>query len=189
MHITGANLNDAVKFGDGSYYYSQYPNNWGWATWKRAWQHYDLELENTGAYLKLIDEKFNYLSEQIFWRSRIMLIKENLIDAWDYQWMFSIWRQGGLCLNSNYNLVTNIGFDLNATHTTGKSLYLTPKTTEVTEIIHPSSTAIIKKAETGFIRGLHGIKRRGYVNYYVQLYFLQRVGNAIHKIKLRLNKA
>ena len=28
-----------------SYYFSHLPSSWGWATWRRAWQHYDIELK------------------------------------------------------------------------------------------------------------------------------------------------
>ena len=187
MHITGSNLNDTIKFGDGSYYYSYYPNVWGWATWKRAWQKFDLELKDKAAYLKVIDQTFNSFSEKFFWRSRIELIESNRIDAWDYQWMFSIWRENGMCLNSNYNLVTNIGFGNDATHTTGESPYLTPITKKITEIEHPSELKVIEKAETEFIYGLHGLKRKSYFGYYLNKHFLQRCKNLLHKIKLKVN--
>jgi hypothetical protein len=188
MHITGSNLNDTFKFGDGSYYYSQYANVWGWATWKRAWNKFDLEINDKETYLELINHTFKHISERVFWRSRIELIKSNQVDAWDYQWMFSIWREKGICLNSNYNLVTNIGFGKDATHTTGGSPYLNPYTKNLTEITHPSKQKIIKKAETEFIRSLHGLKRKGFFEYYLNRYFFQRCQNLLHKIKLKINK-
>jgi hypothetical protein len=184
MHITGTNLNDKKKYGDGSYYYSRYPNVWGWATWRRAWQKMDLELRNEDEYFTLINKLFKYKSEKLFWMSRIGLIKSNKIDAWDYQWMLSIWKANGLCLNTNFNLVTNIGFDSNGTHTKGESLYITPERTEIAELQHPAARLILDKAETDFIKLLHGVIRRGDFNYFIHTHFIQRCFNLIHKLKL-----
>ena len=40
------------------------------------------------------------------------------VNTWDYQWLYSILFQRGLCVNPRVNLVRNIGFDAAATHTT-----------------------------------------------------------------------
>ncbi|MBC7913688.1 MAG: nucleotide-diphospho-sugar transferase [Pyrinomonadaceae bacterium] len=189
MHISGTNLSDDIKFGDGSYYYSCYPHIWGWATWRRAWKKYDLELHDKKAYLKLINETFKYLSERIFWKSKLDSIKSNQIDTWDYQWLFSIWRERGLCLNSNYNLIENIGFGAEATHTTGNSPYVDAATKLLETIKHPSSSQIIIDSELRFINTVYGLKREGYVNYYFRRNLLQRIYNLKHKIGLlKINK-
>lgn len=186
MHITGANLNDSVKYGDGSYYYSEYPNVWGWATWKRAWDKIDLELTDTDQYLALINKKFKYFSERLFWVSRMALCKSNQVDSWDYPWMFSIWKENGICLNSNYNLIENIGFGRESTHTKGNSIYITPEVRVIENIKHPLHTTINPKAETAFLYRLHGIKRQNIVGFYLRKYFIQRCINLRHKISLRI---
>jgi len=188
MHITGANLNDDVKYGDGSYYYSKYANVWGWATWRRAWNKFELQITNSDEYFKLINRIFKYKSERLFWMSRIQLIQANHIAAWDYQWMFSIWKENGLCLNSNYNLVENIGFGTGATHTKGTSPYKSPKTKTIKSINHPSRTNIINKAETSFIYLLHGLKRQNSLEMFLTRHLIQRVINLIHKINLIVKK-
>ena len=43
------------------------------------------------------------------------------IDTWDYQWVASLWFRGGLTVTPNVNLVSNIGFGEEATHTTSKN--------------------------------------------------------------------
>lgn len=188
MHISGANLNDDLKFGDGTYFYSNYPNIWGWATWKRAWKKYDLELENTAFYSRLIKSTFKFQSERTFWKSRIELLRTKGLDTWDYQWMFSIWKEKGICLNSNYNLVENIGFGNNSTHTKNKNPYLTPKTNQIVKVIHPSKFRILENAEIEFISTLHGLKRMRDFEYYLDKYFFQRCRNLFHKIKLKRTK-
>ena len=184
MHISGTNLSDDIKFGDGSYYYSCYPHIWGWATWRRAWGKYDLELYDKKAYLKLINQTFKYLSERIFWTSKMESIQSNQIDTWDYQWLFSIWRESGVCLNSNYNLIENIGFGQEATHTIGKSPYVDSETKQLVSIEHPTSSEIIVHAEIKFINIVYGLKRQRMINYYFRKYLLQRFYNLKHKIEL-----
>ena len=188
MHITGSNLNDNIKFGDGSYYYSNYLNVWGWATWKRAWDKFDSELSDKAFYSKLIDLTFSYPSEREFWKSRLDLIKLNQTDIWDYQWMFSIWKENGISLNTNYNFIENIGFGGAATHTFGKTPYISTAKKNLKQIVHPSKTSNIERAEATFIFLLHGIKRQGYFRYYLHKYFIQRALNLFHKIKLKANK-
>jgi hypothetical protein len=38
-------------------------------------------------------------------------------DTWDVQWQYAVLSNNGLSIIPNVNLVSNIGFDLNATHT------------------------------------------------------------------------
>ncbi|MBS1531839.1 MAG: hypothetical protein JSU01_16145 [Bacteroidetes bacterium] len=177
MHITGVNLNDRPANSVFTYYFSNYPSVWGWATWRRAWQKYDLELNDTGYYRRLVVKRFKDPFEKRFWNT--VLTTLNKIDTWDYQWMFSIWRAGGVCINTNYNLVSNIGFDGSATHTTYESQNSNLPKVNISQINHPDKIAIDEQAETEFLRSLHNLERRGYWNY-----FLMRSHNLIHKIKL-----
>lgn len=188
MHITGANLNDSIKYGDGSYFYSKYANIWGWATWSRAWKYFEYDLKELDDYTRLIDETFKYESERKFWKSRIDLLKNSSLDAWDYQWMLAIWKAKGLCLNSNYNLVKNIGFGANATHTKGSSPFKIEQTSSLKKIKHPTQSVIINKAEENFIYLLHGIKRLNFLQLFLKENILQRFINLKHKLKLVLTK-
>jgi hypothetical protein len=45
----------------------------------------------------------------------------NEIDTWDYPWTASVWFHNGLTATPNVNLVSNIGFGPDATHTKGNS--------------------------------------------------------------------
>ena len=44
MHISGNNFQDGMMRGNGSYYFSNYNHIWGWASWKRAWKAYNVDL-------------------------------------------------------------------------------------------------------------------------------------------------
>src|SRR5271157_5323503 len=102
-----------------SYTFSRYPEIWGWATWKRAWQTYDADMSNW-CDLRKTDWLYRLLGSRPaarFWREVFDSAYAGDIDTWDYQWIFSSWLQGALAAIPNTNLVTNVGFGPDATHT------------------------------------------------------------------------
>jgi hypothetical protein len=52
-----------------------------------------------------------------YWRQIFETVSAGGIDTWDYQWSFSCWSQNGLSVLPEVNLVSNIGFGDEATHT------------------------------------------------------------------------
>ena len=70
------------------------------------------------------------------------------IDTWDYQWIFNIWLNNGLCVTPNLNMVSNIGFGVDATHTTDIGSRLScMKSFELVEIKNPSQIKPDKKMD------------------------------------------
>lgn len=118
--ISGNNFQNGRWRGDGSYYFSRYNHCWGWASWRRCWQHYDshlsqwLVLRDSG----LLETVFEDSLERKYW-SRIWqrLLDQNHPDSWAYRWTFTCLINGGLTATPNRNLVTNVGFGEDATHT------------------------------------------------------------------------
>lgn len=104
-----------------SYFFSRYNLCWGWATWKRAWRHYDSyegswsKLRNTDWLLTVGDGSYHFKS---YW-TKIFdeLFFENKPDSWAYRWQYTCWFQNGLIILPTRNLVRNIGFGEEATHT------------------------------------------------------------------------
>ncbi|MDD4600549.1 hypothetical protein SDC9_13781 [bioreactor metagenome] len=123
MTISGCNFQFAKKRTDYSYYFSHCVHCWGWATWRRAWQYYDVSMSlwpeiANGQWLTAI------LSQDvglIYWQKIFDLTYHGYINTWDYQWVFNCWSQNGLCILPNVNLVSNIGFSTEGTHTTNTS--------------------------------------------------------------------
>lgn len=120
MTISGSNFQSGIKRSHYSYYYSIYNYWWGWATWKRAWQYYDVNIK---IWPKIKQEKWlqdilgnSQLVNQ--WTSIFDEVFNDRIDTWDYQWRLSCWLQNGLTVVPQVNLVSNIGFSADATHTT-----------------------------------------------------------------------
>jgi len=119
--ISGDNFQNGHWRGDGSYYFSRYNHCWGWASWRRCWQHYDSELSEWQALLDsgLLETMFEDPLERQYWSCIWQrLIDVGQPDTWDYQWTFTCLVNGGLTALPNRNLVSNVGFGPDAAHTT-----------------------------------------------------------------------
>ncbi len=119
LHIAGTDPNPGPPRGEASYYGSRYPSIWGWATWRRAWRGYDVNLDAWPA-LKAAQGHlawFDAPEEAAHFGAVWDEIRNGTLDTWDAQWLFHCRRSGGLALVPNGNMVTNIGFQDDATHT------------------------------------------------------------------------
>lgn len=120
MVISGDNFQFGRKRAEYSYYFSRYNHCWGWATWRRAWQHYDIEMKlwqqiRDSNWLKFILEESKAIK---YWSKIFQATYDEDINSWAYRWTFACWLQNGLTVLPNVNLVSNIGFGTEGTHTT-----------------------------------------------------------------------
>ncbi|MBD2343418.1 glycosyltransferase family 2 protein [Anabaena subtropica] len=141
MHINGDNSVNHSRT-EYSYYFSKYMHGWGWASWRRAWQHYDYYMKTWPEFKQqgLLELIFEDLYEQQYWTNLFDQMYEDpqVIDTWDYQWTYACWSQGGLVIAPNKNLITNLGFNRpDAAHTTGDSPRSKLATTDIWKIKHP----------------------------------------------------
>jgi hypothetical protein len=132
-----------------TYYFSKYPHAWGWASWKRAWQHYQFSLadESEGTRETVIKSTFSHARERKLWVHNLRHIINGL-DAWDYQWMYWIWKNDGHCITPWKNMISNIGFGPQATHTFDPSSeQASMQQYEISALIHPEKIGINHKAD------------------------------------------
>lgn len=117
--ITGQNLQYGRLIGNQSYYFSIYPHCWGWATWRRSWKFYRGDILFWSVWSKSSDwrRKIPDHVERSHWGRVFNDVYTDSIDSWAYPWTASLWRYGGLTVTPNVNLVSNIGFGEDATHT------------------------------------------------------------------------
>ena len=119
--ISGNNFQDGQWRGDGAYYFSRYPHCWGWASWRSRWRHYDVTLSNWPKFVEcdLLASIFTDPHERFYWANIWWQTYFQAVDAttWDYQWTFLCIANNGLTALPNRNLVSNIGFGEDATHT------------------------------------------------------------------------
>jgi hypothetical protein len=115
-HIGGNNFQNGIKRGDADYYFSKYNHVWGWASWANRYKLYDVELNNVKD-SGFIKSTFSNKLAIKYWNYIYKKVKAKKVDTWDYQWTFTIWLNNGLAILPNLNMITNIGFGDDATHT------------------------------------------------------------------------
>jgi hypothetical protein len=140
MMISGDNFQDGIQRGDASYYFSSVPWIWGWATWRRAWRLYDREMQTFPSFVK--EDRMQSLSAdravQNYRWSDFIATYEGHINTWDFQWIYSVLINHGLSICPQVNLVSNIGWSLESTHTFDpKSSLANIPLDEIHEILHP----------------------------------------------------
>ncbi|SEO23807.1 hypothetical protein SAMN05192574_106211 [Mucilaginibacter gossypiicola] len=118
MSISGSNLlPEGWKKNTQSYHWA-HGGIWGWATWKRAWELYDIEMKSwpeqkTKAKIK------TQLGTPEWYNSYYGMLESSFnksLNTWDIQWFYSILINNGMAINPSVNLVKNIGYG-NGTHT------------------------------------------------------------------------
>ncbi len=150
MAITGNNFQYGQRHGDASYYFSKYMHIWGWASWKRVWDQYDVEMKywDDWKVSKSWNTLFDDAIEKKYWLQVFERVSNGCIDTWDYQLIAHIWRQGGVVATPNINLVANIGFGPDATHTISANNFLSKIVTgELGPISHPKDAQVNKAAD------------------------------------------
>jgi hypothetical protein len=119
MHISGNNYLPEDCGSPFSYTFSMYPIFWGWATWKRAWNLFDYSMEQWPA-IRDSNSLKNILPDPVlfqFWQRNLENVYHSGRDQWGYRWVYSCWVQNGLSIIPSKNLIKNIGFGPEATHT------------------------------------------------------------------------
>jgi hypothetical protein len=121
MQISATNFNPGYEGKGVSYYFSRYALIWGWATWRRAWRHFDLSMRkiDKDSLRNRLQELFPRRQETTFWLAMYDYLKSGKIDTWDGQWVIAVFMNDGLCITPRVNLIQNLGFDATATNTSG----------------------------------------------------------------------
>lgn len=144
------------KYGDGSYYFSMMNRNLcAWATWRRAWQSFDISLKHVSRRdLSRALRKYGCgVLERNYWCDRLDEVHENLCGgkSWDMQFFMSIWLNNGKGIVPNVNLSSNIGTVGEATHALGGGNIIDNlPTAPILPLVHPTSFEIMHDADTQF---------------------------------------
>lgn len=150
MSIAGSNFQFGRKVTDYSYYHSVYHDCWGWATWKRAWKHFDFEMKLWSELRETSFLQDHLLDANVaqYWQQKFDLAYESQRDTWFYRWLYSCWVQSGIALVPDTNLVSNIGFGASATHTVDQDRYANLPTAEISfPLKHPSFMFLNREAD------------------------------------------
>lgn len=97
--------------------------SWGWATWDRAWKHFEPDVHKL---IKQFDapkrKAFSIDNSMNFWK-QIKAFKNGKNDSWAIRWYASIFLLNGLTLNPSQSLINNIGHDGSGIHSGMSDIY------------------------------------------------------------------
>jgi len=121
MHIGGSIYQSGLQPITDSYFFSCFNGAWGWATWRRAWKHFDIAvklwplLRDTSWLIDILQEP----NAVPIWAHEFERAyqQDGKVDYWDHQWTFACWAHSGLSIRPRQNLVSNVGCCSDATHT------------------------------------------------------------------------
>ena len=149
--LVSGNSYPTSGYGEYSYRFSKYPLIWGWASWRRAWNLYDLQMKSwriPEVQIQVLDQFTDCSLERQFWKNIFNHQCNGQINTWDYSWTFTCWANNGLSILPRHNLVTNIGFGDDATHTFDPTSPMANRTTHRLEITnHPPTITRDKEAD------------------------------------------
>lgn len=143
MHINGTNFLAPHLKPSTSYFFSKYVWVWGWATWRRAWRQYDPTMAHWDERLTALNASFDSRRERAFWMSTFDHARRDwkAANTWDFQWIHTCWTLQGLTVIPSANLIENLGFGTDATHTTSETTHLRLPSSSLAVDQHPASIA------------------------------------------------
>lgn len=159
-----------------SYYMSSYFHIWGWATWRRVWNSYELDASALSKELFIEKLKERIPKEGVsYWDKVFDMMAAHGCDTWDYQLYFNQILNDRYSLIPYINLTRNIGFGEDATHTSGKNTNQERhKEQPILPLVHPIGQHTDKKADKLHMNNMNLIRR-------------SVTGKIIHKIRQLLS--
>ena len=118
-HINGYNLvpKEQITNPDNGSRLSIYPESYAWATWARAWEKYDDDLNwAKNASINDIKRVCGSTVGALRWKQNFADAAAERIDTWAYRWLASMWEQNWKMVSPNRNLSTYHGHS-GGTHT------------------------------------------------------------------------
>jgi hypothetical protein len=146
-----------------SYFFSKYFYIWGWATWRRAWKKNDLKLKEYQRVKKeeKLKEYYHNFVERILREKRVKDVLNKKVNSWAIPWSVSHQLNKSLSITPKINLVENIGFSEDSTHTKENKWdkkFLGHKSNEMKfPLEHPKEVKLNKKFFNKYL--LHQVKR------------------------------
>jgi hypothetical protein len=106
------------------YFFFSQPTSWGWATWKRAWDHFNNDASFLLAELTKQNRVYEFDIGGSYGFSRHLLLNaRKKMNTWAVKWYASSFLRGGLFLYPGASFVRNIGNDGSGVHGTNNRLF------------------------------------------------------------------
>lgn len=111
MQIAGYMFPVSIKASDDAFF-MPLTTSWGWATWKRAWENFDVEAKGYDLLVSNSKLKQDFdLNGKYPYFKMLESQKNKKLDSWAIRWYLSVFLLNGLVLYPSRSLVTNFGFD------------------------------------------------------------------------------
>lgn len=117
--ISGFNQQNEWNSSHHDYFFSRLGNCWGWASWRRCWMDYDVEIKDFELFNKLngfensLGKKLGKIKKDMIYKGVI----GDTVDSWALQWGYLRHKNSGLTCIPSKSLIKNIGCGDDATHT------------------------------------------------------------------------
>ncbi len=120
----------------------------------------------------MIEKKFETKKERLFWNNLSISVLADKVETCYYQWTYAIWKNNGLSILPNKNMIANIGFNDKGTHTSGVDILglSNMQTFPIEKIINHSAIAVNTKADKYTLDHYFNPSKLFYI--YKKLFFL-----------------
>lgn len=150
MSISGLNLIDnQFEQQENSYLFTKFVFYWGWATWKRAWNKMDVHMRRFPEFVEknYIDRLLQDKSAQKYLLQKFHETHTKQNDSWAYAWFYNCVLHNGLSIVPKHNLIQNVGFGEEATHTNfAEKSFQTSSKALTFPLVHPKEIQAVPKA-------------------------------------------
>ncbi len=178
MHIGGYMAPHNLNLPDT--FFLKAPTIWGWGTWKRAWDKFEV---NASVLLEKIEKTFgkNFafkldVNGTYNYTKQLKDIASGKLDTWDIQWATSVYLYSGLCLHPSISLSRNNGFDGSGVHCYPSGIYEKQKIGNSTTV-NKEKVVISSLGETALMN-FHIAKTK--------LTFSEQISSIYHKLAAML---
>lgn len=131
---------------DASYGFSRYMVTGAWAGWRETWQGFDLDMHewNAWQFRKQVKHLTNSTTEANWWYWKLKEIQSDTSKKsyWDYQMQMHLFKNEAITIHPQKNLISNIGFDAEATHTHSNDGRGDREVYGVLPLVHPTIVEI-----------------------------------------------
>jgi hypothetical protein len=168
VHVCGTSMEERERVEGPSYGFSRYTLIWGWATWRRAWKSYDVDMKEWPEVRASGEHRSFFLSraERRYFERCWDDVVANRLDTWDAQWGFAALRNGRVAVRPSVNMVSNVGFGVQGasrttfTHAVGNR----PTFPMPFPLVHPEGISVDeegdKRVAAAFFRMIPGWKHK-----------------------------
>lgn len=162
--VTGTNFVPPEHQSDpGTYRFSRVPIVWGWATWRRAWAGYRFDIAGWRSELPMRrawQAMGGTLPSYLLWSANFDMMARHRVDTWDLQFVRHCMTAGAWTATPPVNLVENVGFGADATHTHRTPGYLRP-VGQASPGWPAPPVALDERADRWLMREVYGASVRG----------------------------